>query len=275
MFEIGKTYKRRTEIHGVHGGQAQGGISTPANSPYIFLFTGEAGSAFGYSDSFRPDGSFWYTGEGQVGDMELVRGNAAIAKHHANKKKLLLFEYIKRGLVRYLGEVEHLGDHKEERLDRNGNNRKAIIFHLGFLPPARNEKIEQPKASYPGSVSLPKELPLDQLRQIALEGVTPNSSLKQKMVNVARRAEAVRRYALARAKGICEGCLSPAPFSAKEGPYLEVHHVFRLSDGGPDHPAAVIALCPNCHRRVHYGIDGNQFNGELIEWLRIHEEPAT
>ena len=262
-------------VAGVHVGQTQGGISTPANSPYVFLFTSAAGASYGYYDSFRPDGSFWYTGEGQVGDIELVRGNAAIAEHHANKKRLLLFEYVKKGIVRFLGEVEYLGDHKEERLDRNGNNRKAIIFHLGFLPPARKERIEQPKASYLGPASLPKDLPLDQLRQIALEGVAPNSSLQQKRVNVARRAEAVRRYALARAKGICEGCLLPAPFSAQEGPYLEVHHVFRLSDGGPDHPAAVIALCPNCHRHVHYGTDGDQFNGKLIEWLRVHEGPAS
>lgn len=162
-------------VAGVHGGQAQGGISTPANSPYVFLFTSVAGASYGYYDSFRPDGSFWYTGEGQVGDMELVRGNAAIAEHHANKKRLLLFEYVKKGIVRFLGEVEYLGDHKEERLDRNGNNRKAIIFHLGFLPPARKVRIEQPKASYLRPASLPKDLPLDQLRQIALEGVAPKA----------------------------------------------------------------------------------------------------
>ena len=31
----------------------------------------------------------------------------------------------------------------------------------------------------------------------------------------------------------------------------------------PDHPAWVIALCPNCHRRAHYGSDGPEYNRTL------------
>jgi hypothetical protein len=34
-------------------------------------------------------------------------------------------------------------------------------------------------------------------------------------------------------------------------------------DGGPDHPAWVIALCPKCHRRAHYGADGPEYNRTL------------
>jgi hypothetical protein len=37
-------------------------------------------------------------------------------------------------------------------------------------------------------------------------------------------------------------------------------HARPLSDGGPDHPAHVIALCPNCYRRVHAGADGEAYN---------------
>jgi len=70
---------------------------------------------------------------------------------------------------------------------------------------------------------------------------------------------------LARAGSICEGCHSLAPFTRKDGsPYLEPHHIRRLSDGGPDHPAFVIALCPNCHRRVHVGADGDTYNAMLL-----------
>ena len=36
-------------------------------------------------------------------------------------------------------------------------------------------------------------------------------------------------------------------------PFLEVHHVKSLSDGGEDTLDNVIALCPNCHREKHYG----------------------
>ena len=38
-------------------------------------------------------------------------------------------------------------------------------------------------------------------------------------------------------------------------PYLEPHHITRLADNGPDHPAKVIALCPNCHRKAHSSQD--------------------
>ena len=86
------------------------------------------------------------------------------------------------------------------------------------------------------------------------------------------RSQAVRRYALRRAEGTCEGCGLPAPFVTPEGePYLEVHHLRRLSDGGPDHPAHVAALCPNCHRRCHHAGDARSFNGEVARRVRDRE----
>ena len=60
------------------------------------------------------------------------------------------------------------------------------------------------------------------------------------------------------------GCGVSAPFMRSDGtPYLEPHHLRRVSDGGPDHPAHVIVLCPNCHRRVHAGADGETYNAKL------------
>jgi 5-methylcytosine-specific restriction enzyme A len=58
-----------------------------------------------------------------------------------------------------------------------------------------------------------------------------------------------------RAKGKCEGCNKNAPFlRRKDGkPYLEVHHVKQLADGGEDTVENAIALCPNCHRERHFG----------------------
>jgi len=61
---------------------------------------------------------------------------------------------------------------------------------------------------------------------------------------------------LDRANGFCEKCESKAPFiRAKDNtPYLEVHHVIQLADGGEDSVENAIAVCPNCHRECHYGI---------------------
>lgn len=61
--------------------------------------------------------------------------------------------------------------------------------------------------------------------------------------------------ALLRASGICEDCKNPAPFLRKSNnqPYLEVHHTLPLAQGGLDLVENVRALCPNCHRKVHFG----------------------
>lgn len=60
---------------------------------------------------------------------------------------------------------------------------------------------------------------------------------------------------LRRAKGQCERCEVPAPFlrAVNSSPYLEVHHVLPLSKGGEDTTGNTVAVCPNCHRELHYG----------------------
>ncbi|PKM79584.1 MAG: hypothetical protein CVU89_17460 [Firmicutes bacterium HGW-Firmicutes-14] len=60
---------------------------------------------------------------------------------------------------------------------------------------------------------------------------------------------------LERAKGICEECGNPAPFirTSDGTPYLEVHHIIPLSKDGEDTVENGVALCPNCHRKAHFG----------------------
>ncbi len=67
------------------------------------------------------------------------------------------------------------------------------------------------------------------------------------------------------AGGVCEACESPAPFSREDGePYLEVHHVRPLAEGGPDSADNAIAACPTCHRRFHHGADKDGFRRATI-----------
>ena len=51
-FEPGRACRRTEEIHAVFGGQRQGGISTPAHGPCLFLFAAESGSEYGYEGGF-------------------------------------------------------------------------------------------------------------------------------------------------------------------------------------------------------------------------------
>jgi 5-methylcytosine-specific restriction protein A len=88
---------------------------------------------------------------------------------------------------------------------------------------------------------------------------------KQAKRTLYERSRAVHTYALARANGACESCGHSAPFIRRNGtPYLESHQTRRLSDGGPDHPRRVEAVCPNCHTEIHHGQFGAQKN-KLLE----------
>lgn len=52
--------------------------------------------------------------------------------------------------------------------------------------------------------------------------------------------------------GHCELCGNPAPFNTKSGePYLEIHHIQWLSEGGLPIPENTVVLCPNCHCKIH------------------------
>jgi 5-methylcytosine-specific restriction endonuclease McrA len=70
-----------------------------------------------------------------------------------------------------------------------------------------------------------------------------------------RRNQDVIDEVLYRASGICRGCKKPAPFRsiATREPYLEVHHIIQLANDGEDTIENAIALCPNCHRKAHFG----------------------
>lgn len=72
----------------------------------------------------------------------------------------------------------------------------------------------------------------------------------------------VKAWVLKESNGRCECCDSKAPFVTAAGePFLEVHHLRRLADAGSDTISNALALCPNCHREMHYG--ENQYN--LVE----------
>lgn len=131
-YEVGALYNRQRDIHGQLGGQMQGGISTPANSPFVILFTGEAGKQHGYHDFWDDDGVLHYYGEGQRGDMLDKAGNRAIREHLQHRKRLLLFQMMGRGQpYRFLGEFQFRRSYTQNGVpDTRGMPRVAIVFEL-------------------------------------------------------------------------------------------------------------------------------------------------
>ncbi len=254
-FERGRIYNRRGEIHARFDGQQQGGIITPGRHNLIIIITGDEGLDHGYADRLRSDGVFEYFGEGQIGDMPWVRGNAAIRDHSANGKDLLLFRKTPAGL-RFEAEMLCESWHYEQAPDREGSMRRAIVFELRDLESVADIVEADPVRLAGASIA--------SLREKALAAAKEAPEAGTALRTVYERSRDVRDYVLARSHGSCEGCRSPAPFNRLDGsPYLEPHHLRRLSDGGPDHPRFVIALCPTCHRRVHHGADGIALNARL------------
>ena len=86
-----------------------------------------------------------------------------------------------------------------------------------------------------------------------IQGVTSGTGGHRSVTSSAfiRSADVVKETRK-RANGICQFCNQPAPFIDKKGsPYLETHHVIWLSRGGEDSTNNTVALCPNCHTRMH------------------------
>jgi 5-methylcytosine-specific restriction enzyme A len=269
-FNVGQVYSRKRDIHLRFKGQQQGGISTPAGFPLVIAFTGSSGVQHGYADEWTAEGTFRYFGEGQVGDMKFKSGNKAIAEHAADGKDLLMFETLGKGKgVRFLGAFNCVAYAFEPAPDRLGNMRNAIVFEL--TPIGADGDLASPIPSTSDTVDL-AEL---RRRAMAAAGPAQQSTASGAARQYFKRSDDVRRYVLARATGICESCDSPAPFTSLGGsPYLEPHHIRRLTDAGLDHPAFMGAVCPNCHREIHHGQHGRKRNQELQERISTKEGTA-
>ncbi len=145
---------------------------------------------------------------------------------------------------------------------------------VSFQAPLENPIIEILTSILPKDLEKPREIvEFDSLVESFNEQIRSSSLLTSEerilRINKAKKKPMSRKVitkiitrnpdivaeTLFRSNGICGYCKSPAPFLRKSDgqPYLEVHHLIRLADGGEDTLENTIALCPNCHRKMHYG----------------------
>eukprot|EP00727_Mastigamoeba_balamuthi_P000397 m51a1_g10354 hypothetical protein (137) ;mRNA; r:17055-24242 len=120
-FVAGKAYVRKA-IHAKYGGQLRSGIAPTSQRPWVFLFghLAAAGRHAGYSDGWTREGLISFSGQGQTGDMVMLRGNKAIRYHKDLGKRLLLFDMAK-SVVFFIGEVDK---------DASGQSRTVLRFLL-------------------------------------------------------------------------------------------------------------------------------------------------
>lgn len=87
------------------------------------------------------------------------------------------------------------------------------------------------------------------------------------------RSRDARRAVLLRSGGRCENprCAGDIQDRTDRGePILEIDHVQDLALGGPDHPAQMIALCPNCHAVKTRGRTREELRPVLLQAARNH-----
>jgi 5-methylcytosine-specific restriction protein A len=192
--------------------------------------------------------------------MKFTKANLALRDHAANGEDVYLFEEVhaKSGYLRYRGQMVCTGYEFVTAPDTDQNMRKAILFELTPI-----EGLNGREADETSEDTLDRSA-LAELRAKALADSAACRTAVERRALLRMRSRAVRLYVLRRAAGRCEACGSNAPFlTDKKEPYLEPHHIRRLTDGGPDHPSWVAGLCPNCHRRAHYAADAAEFNLKL------------
>ena len=121
----------------------------------------------------------------------------------------------------------------------------------GFFKNAVSPSTEDLQKEFDDAVAKESKKSLEELRKIAEKNKSvPNTSSVN--TQVYQRNPAIAAYVKKRANGVCQLCGQKAPFTDKNGdPYLECHHLVWLSKGGMDSADNCVALCPNCHRRMH------------------------
>jgi 5-methylcytosine-specific restriction protein A len=147
--------------------------------------------------------------------------------------------------------------------------------HIGVHEPTIRRFIEQ-HGYYSGqAINAPTADPeqLEQrtraLRRRGVPTVPPTGSTRPpratSTVERVVRDPNVKAWVLEQAAGSCENCGLPAPFMQEDGtPYLEVHHIKWLAQGGSDTVSNAVGICPNCHRAFHYGADAAQLAVNII-----------
>lgn len=229
----------------------QGGMRRSNRTNSLVLVSNHVKSI--YDDRWVGD-TFHYTGMGAKGDQSRkFMQNRTLDESGRNGVEVHLFEVHREQEYRYQGRVQLAGPpYQEDQLDADGANRKVWVFPLKLV-------VGQPVPLSRGDFATARkrrERKARHLDPLELErranAARPFAGQRTVVATEYERDPNVSAYAKYRAKGHCQLCLQPAPFKAKGGePYLETHHIEWLAKGGKDTRENTVALCPNCHRRMH------------------------
>ncbi|ROO77095.1 HNH endonuclease [Vibrio crassostreae] len=267
------TKLNNSDLCEIFGCSPQGGMRRSHKTNTLVIVSNHIKSI--YDDRWVSD-VLYYTGMGSKGDQSLTfQQNKTLAESRTNGVAVHLFEVFKDQEYTYVGEVALDGEpHSETQDDEQGNPRKAYLFPLQLVTGERQVKKEDRDSVESVRVRKARKLTVEELQALAEKGRKTATRYQQKSTSYERNiwvAELAKRLA----EGQCQLCLKPAPFKNTKGePYLETHHIVWLSKDGDDTPDNTVALCPNCHKKMHIVDDTNDveaLKSRCKQLLKEHE----
>ena len=195
-----------------------------------------------------------YTGMGKSADQDInFMQNRTLAESNTNGVDVHLFEVLKEGQYIYKGPVELCAaPYQEMQRGEDGVLRKVWMFPVHLkndgVPIDESIIIEHEKRKQRQA----RRLTTAELKQRAEDSQSKDVSVRIVKSTTFIRDPYVSEYVKRAANGNCQLCEEKAPFKDKNGnPYLETHHIDWLSKDGADTIDNTVALCPNCHRKMH------------------------
>jgi len=128
-FKLGEKYKRE-DLMSAFKGAFQGGINICKRTNTIVITSKHTGNRI-YDDKLFDGDVMYYTGEGQVGDQKMWKGNKAILEAKEKGRDIHLFVRFKPTEYTYFGIVELVDQpYYDNEKDVEGNMRKVIKFPM-------------------------------------------------------------------------------------------------------------------------------------------------
>lgn len=252
-FVINEVYSNQ-DITNAFKCSPQGGMRRSHATNTLVLVSDHTGNSI-YGDKWI-DGRIHYTGMGQTGNQSLnFMQNKTLNESNLNNISVYLFEVFKSTEYTFAGEVKLVAEpYKENEKDKDGNNRIVYRFPLEIISesylPLKNI-IEETEVIKENKV---RKNTKDEIAELAKKNSNLNKGKRLSRLvksKVYERDPYIRDFVKSIANGICQLCEQIAPFEVNGEPYLHVHHIEYLAKGGEDTIENSIAVCPNCHDRIH------------------------
>ena len=250
LFEIGDIVTNADIMKEFQCGNS-GGMRRSIKTDSLILITDHTKGL--YDDIWYGD-ILHYTGMGKSGNQSLdYMQNKTLCYSNHTSISIFLFEVIIKTQYTFRGQVKLFEPPYQSKQKGEDELERAVwVFPLAILNNAKitSEEFEKLQTSLQQSA---KKIPQKDLRKSAIARQQQKPSYR--MLNNSKvyvRDSVIARYAKERAAGICQLCAQKSPFQDKSGEwYLENHHIEWLSCGGGDTLENTIALCPNCHTKMH------------------------